>query len=180
MREERDRRQATQLARDTVRVYRFNIDIVRALAQVHGFEALFYWQPVIYTKQRRTADEDKAYHERRELENLCLAVYDLVRGDKALGQTDGFRDISGLFDDSAEAYYIDFCHLSEGGNAKAAGRMVDDVVSALQQRAGVEALGIKPLKGSGTVSGHGSATNMFTDRLRAQAWARYADDYDRF
>ena len=48
-----------RLAGEVVAVYAANLRLIRLLAHEYGFEPVFFWQPVITTKRRKTPDEQR-------------------------------------------------------------------------------------------------------------------------
>jgi len=123
------------LVRQTVRRYEANLTLVEAMGRSYGFDPLFYWQPVTFSGRYRSP------HERHEAERFSFseqmldAIYRQVRQSESLNSRPRFRNISTLFDDSREAYYLDgMQHLSEAGNQRIAAAMVDDVIGLIEQR----------------------------------------------
>jgi lysophospholipase L1-like esterase len=123
------------LADEVVRVYAANLRLVRLLAGAYRFQPLFFWQPVITTKQHKTADESFFETEftadlaaRRRLHAAIIAARrhhpELVAAADAI-------DLSRLFDERAEPVYIDFYHLSEAGNAAVAEAMLPSLAAAV-------------------------------------------------
>jgi len=49
--EPRGRPWGDEVARQTVRVYEANLTSVELLGRSYGFEPLFYWQPVLFSRQ---------------------------------------------------------------------------------------------------------------------------------
>jgi lysophospholipase L1-like esterase len=124
------------LARQVVASYAANLRLVRLLAREHGFQPLFFWQPVITTKKVKTPDEHRwatAYTtdpQRRQW------LYEAIIGERRrcheLAVADAV-DLSALFDDCVEPVYIDLYHLSETGNAVVAEAMLPAVVAAAER-----------------------------------------------
>jgi lysophospholipase L1-like esterase len=123
-----------RLAAEAVAVYATNLRLVRLLGREYGFQPIFYWQPVITTKRRKTHDEQRWENDyttdpdgRRRLYEAIIAERrnhpDLVDAPDAI-------DLSALFDDWAEPVYIDLYHLSERGNAAVAEAMLPTLVTA--------------------------------------------------
>jgi hypothetical protein len=130
-----------ELAREVIAAYLANVRLARLLAREHGFEPIFFWQPVITTKKFKTPDERRwvddytNYPERRRL--LYEAIVDERRHHPKLVEDSDMIDLSALFDDWTEPVYIDLYHLSETGNAAAAEAMLPAVAlvaSASQYR----------------------------------------------
>jgi lysophospholipase L1-like esterase len=123
------------LARAVVATFAGNVRIVEALARGFGFQALFYWQPMVFTKSSRTPHEEVVLEEYLERYPGFDAFYALVRRDLAedpfLSGHPGFRDLGGIFGDDGRAYYVDFAHVSEPGNEIIAGAIAQDVRARL-------------------------------------------------
>lgn len=127
--ERRTPEQRHALARDTLELYRSNLEIAGALGRRYGFRSLFYWQPNVFSKRRPTDDE------RGIMEGLDLwreffqATYEVVRSDGELARDPGFHDLQDVFGDSAQPYYFDCCHTNERANEIVAERMLPDVAA---------------------------------------------------
>ncbi len=132
------------VARQTVRVYESNLAAVESLGRRYGFEPLFYWQPVIFSKRRRSPHEQARAEHRAYYEKVFEDTYRRVRRSEALNGHPRFHDISGLFDDAEEPYYVDEWHVSEPGNRRVAAAMVDDVIGLIERRRAVAA-GLVPM-----------------------------------
>jgi lysophospholipase L1-like esterase len=135
------------LARDVIAAYAANLRLVRLLAREYAFQPLFFWQPVITTKQRKTADEQRWERDytndpvrRRQLYEAIIA--ERRRSAELLNTSDAI-DLSALFDDWVEPVYIDLYHLSEAGNAAVAEAMLPTVARAVSvlRRASCSAVG---------------------------------------
>jgi len=123
-----------ELARRTLHVYTANLAFIESLGQPYGFEPLFYWQPNIFSKRRRSPREQVAAERLLLSEKVYEDMYRRVRRSAALNGQPRFHDISGLFDDVEEPYYVDMWHLSESGNQLVAAAMVDDVIALIERR----------------------------------------------
>ena len=122
----------TLLARSVVERYAANTRIVQLLADEYGFEALFFWQPVVFTKNVLT-DHEQRYRNTHALEPLYDATYRARRENDALAALPAAIDISGVFRESGENYFLDFAHTTEGGNEKITDAMLPGVRAALQR-----------------------------------------------
>ena len=112
---------------DVVRIYRANVRSVEALATAYGFQAAFYLQPAVFSKQRLTDYERARLNEVAADVPAYLRVYDAIRSDGDLSTDPRFHDLSDIFGSDGRPYFIDAWHLSEDGNAVIAGRMLTDV-----------------------------------------------------
>jgi lysophospholipase L1-like esterase len=124
------------LAHAVAETYLNNIKLVETLSRSYGFTSLFYWQPVIYTKQHLTE------YERQSLEldvhypgmkEFYLDTYAALRKSSAgLDKRVAFHDISSIFSDVHEPIFVDFNHMGGKGNSFIARRMAEDFVSCLR------------------------------------------------
>ncbi|MDH4184512.1 MAG: SGNH/GDSL hydrolase family protein [Nitrospinota bacterium] len=114
--------------------YRFNISAVQALAGRYNFKALFYWQPFVFGKSSLTeyekfiADYAGYLKPAAEEARASLGRIDFM--------TDGLRftDLSGLYEQSVDPVYLDWCHFSEIGNRGIARVMAQDIADALKEK----------------------------------------------
>jgi len=123
------------LAHAVAETYLNNIKLVQTLSRSYGFTSLFYWQPVIYTKQNLTE------YERQSLEldvhypgmkEFYLDTYAALRKSSAeLDKSAAFHDISSIFSDVREPIFVDFNHMGGKGNSFIARRMAEDFVRRL-------------------------------------------------
>jgi len=126
--------QLAPLARSFVAVYAANVRLARLLARDCGFEVIFVWQPMLASKKIKSPDEKKwesidiDVALRRRF--LATVVAELRRCPGLAGAPD-VVDLSALFDEEARAIYIDYCHLSEEGNAVVAEALVPALEQAL-------------------------------------------------
>jgi lysophospholipase L1-like esterase len=126
------------LAAEVIAVYAANLRLVRLLAREYRFRPIFFWQPVLTTKQAKTADEqrwDKDYTKDLEARRrLYAAILAARRSCRELADAADTVDLSALFDDWTDPVYIDLYHLSEAGNAAIAEAMLPAVTEAIGQR----------------------------------------------
>jgi len=115
------------LVEDVVRVYRTNVRFIEALSRSYDFQAEFFLQPAVFTKQRLTT------YERARLDEVAgtipdySRVYQALRSDPDLAGNPHFHEISDVFGQDARPHFIDPWHLSEEGNAVIAARMLASV-----------------------------------------------------
>lgn len=106
-----------------------NIRFITTLADAEGFVPLFYWQPDVTTKLRRTSWEDG---QAKTLHPYMAALLHQARNHIAQCGNDlgsHFTNLDGVFDNHREQVYLDFCHLLEEGNAVIAVAMAKDVMA---------------------------------------------------
>ncbi|HEY3908705.1 MAG TPA: hypothetical protein VGM07_02310 [Stellaceae bacterium] len=129
---------APALAAEVIAVYAANLRLIRLLAREYGFCPIFFWQPVLTTKQAMTADEqrwDKDYTKDPEARRrLYAAIVAARRARRDIAEAADTVDLSALFDDWADPVYIDLYHLSEAGNAAVAAAMLPALTASIRQR----------------------------------------------
>ena len=124
-----------RLAGEVLDTYFANQRMVRLLAAEYRFRPIFYWQPMITTKQVKSADEQRfeADHTRSVIARRALneaAIGEYRRRIHVAGTADTV-DLSALFDEVAPPVYIDMVHLSEAGNLAIAEAMVPSLTALL-------------------------------------------------
>jgi lysophospholipase L1-like esterase len=119
------------LAEDIVRLYRGNLEIIEALSRQFGFRYEAYWQPVVFTRAEPSRYEQRQSDLQQQVRPLFLEVYSRVAQDSTLRHNPHFHNISGVFDATGIPLYLDFCHISETGNAIIARRMYTDIRRSL-------------------------------------------------
>jgi lysophospholipase L1-like esterase len=120
------------LAGDIVRLYRENLEIVKALSRHYGFRYEAYWQPVVFSRKNPSFYEQSQSDKQRIVRPLFVEAYSRVGQDSVLRSNPQFHDMSDIFDKSNMPVYLDFCHISEAGNAIVAQRMYDDIRTLLR------------------------------------------------
>lgn len=120
---------SNNLEKDIVDVYLNNLIIINALGKAYGFVPLFYWQPVIYTKNTLTPFEKRF---------APKPFGDLYRQAQAVMQANyqkfapyHFFDISGIFAGDNHEVYLDFCHVNEDANQIIAHRISADLLKII-------------------------------------------------
>ncbi|MCB2261341.1 MAG: hypothetical protein LGR52_00085 [Candidatus Thiosymbion ectosymbiont of Robbea hypermnestra] len=127
------------LAHRILGVYAINLAFVESLGRRYGFASLFYWQPTLFSKRRRSPGEQAVAARLSATEKTFDEIYRRARQSAALHSRPGFREISGLFDGLDGPHYLDMWHLSEPGNRLIAAAMAADVIALIEQhRAGGE------------------------------------------
>lgn len=114
------------LSKDIIEVYLNNIKIIAALGKAYGFLPLFYWQPVIYTKNNLTAFEKGFATE--PLGSLYHQAHAVMEANAAEFAKYHFYDISGLFAAARNSVYIDYSHVNEDANRIIAQRFTRDLL----------------------------------------------------
>ncbi|MCA9511547.1 MAG: SGNH/GDSL hydrolase family protein [Myxococcales bacterium] len=135
----------TALARAVVDDYAGNIRIVEALVNRFDFDALHFWQPVVWSKARPTRVESEIRSAFSPLEPLYQAVYDEVTGRPDLDRLAAFHDVRDALDDEVGTSFFDYCHVGEEANAAIAARITPLVARALDERLAARVAGNPPL-----------------------------------
>jgi len=130
------------VVRQSVDIYEANLNLVASWGQSYGFDTLFYWQPSFFTKKKLTREEQLLL----DTDLVALPrkahelIYERVRKSESLASHPGFRDISAIFDDAEEAYFMDVNqHITEAGNHRVAEAMAVDVIELIERRSGARA-----------------------------------------
>ncbi len=120
---------SNSLKEDIVEVYLNNIKIITALGKAYGFVPLFYWQPVIYTKNNLTPFE-KTYAT-EPLGTLYRQANTVLQANQQKFAPYHFFDISGIFAGDNHEVYLDFCHVNEDANQIIAHRISADLLKII-------------------------------------------------
>ena len=93
------------------------------LAQAYGFQYLCLWQPLAFTDEKLTAEEAAADPRLRD-EALAQLYRDAPRllSQRRLAR---FVVLADALRGRQHTCYIDYCHLSEEGNAMVASKILD-------------------------------------------------------
>ena len=118
------------LAGEIVRLYRGNLDLVESLSRRYGFRYAAYWQPVVFERKGPSEYERQQAALWEYARPLFVETYRRVREDSTLRAQESFREISSVFDDVAQPVFLDFCHITEAGNAIVARRMYEEMKAA--------------------------------------------------
>jgi hypothetical protein len=117
-----------RLAREVVGRFQTNSEIVKVLGREFEFLPLFYWQPVIFTKTSMVPFEREEAARYAWTEPMFR---DVLWEARASPSDLDFHDLSGIFDDSRELVFIDYCHTTESANARIAMAMAENVAALL-------------------------------------------------
>jgi lysophospholipase L1-like esterase len=117
-----------ELAGATVSKYKGNLRQINALADAHGFQVLYFWQPVIWTKAPPTAHEEKILERFAPLQPLYRESYRLIARDVQLEGDERFHDISSVLNETSESFFFDYGHMTEAGNARVAAEVTSAIL----------------------------------------------------
>lgn len=127
------------LANAVIDVYLRNVSIVESLARRFGFQAVFFWQPTVFTKSRLSARERRwAGRSERRLgrgaEPFFGEVYKVFHERMSTGKMANVYDLSGVFGEDDGTIFIDEYHVSEAGNEKIAEAIAHTVQKVARDR----------------------------------------------
>jgi len=111
-----------RLGAEVASFYARTYELLELLSKEYHFQYFCFLQPVIFTKSHLTDEELTSdwKNTNEEVRTLYSASYDSLR---AL-TLPCFYDVSRVFANTSDSYYIDWCHLSEEGNAIVADELV--------------------------------------------------------
>ena len=118
-------------AEGILRLYRGNLEIMEALSKQYGFRYEAYWQPVVFSKKHLSRYEQLQSDKQQHVRPLFWDVYRHVEQDSVLLHNARFHNLSGIFDVTGMPLYLDFCHITEAGNAIIAQKMYADIRGSL-------------------------------------------------
>lgn len=114
-----------------------NLRVLASTARAMGIEALFAWQPCLFSKSVRSSAEE-ALVEGTAYREFSSALYRLATrriGDdvEERGLSDRFVDLSAVFSDDPETLYTDYMHLNARGNEIVARALASEVERLLRE-----------------------------------------------
>jgi len=131
---------AGNLASALVEDYRANVELIRALGKTYGFQCVFYWQPVLFTKKMLSPNErffSLLFSGSIPLPGFWFTFVDeclpeiFAEVRKALQPLSescpSFHDLSRILDDQKTNAFIDFVHTTEESNSLIAERIYQDI-----------------------------------------------------
>ncbi|MGE4101429.1 MAG: hypothetical protein AB7E74_05655 [Pirellulales bacterium] len=133
-----------EIGREAVAVYRANQRLVQALQQAAGFEALFYWQPMVFDRQQPSAEEQTIIDASEKLHRLWKAAMltwnDIHESEAQAEAASPWPEtimLGDVFDSpevAGQSMFFDLVHPSEAANAVVAQRMLPQLRQALDRR----------------------------------------------
>ena len=117
--------QLENLAEQIAENYRRSMQLLDNLSATYGFDYVTILQPVIFTKPVLSAEEKSidSWTQNPKLKNLYLETYKKI---DALHLAN-YVNLANVFDAHEETIYMDFCHISEEGNAIVAEAMLQRI-----------------------------------------------------
>lgn len=119
-------------AEAAVAIHRAGLEHVLALARAYDFEARFFWQPYLYTKDPLTTAESELVG----LPGYDFEVFTAATSALRAGLAAPVIDLSDVFDGLNESLFWDFVHSNERGAQIVAGAMLGPIREALASRQG--------------------------------------------
>lgn len=119
------------LAKETVHLYNENIRLVNALAKEFGFQALFYWQPTLFSKPELSSYEKKQYENALAIKQFAGLVNEELFQENLQFENILFRNLTPIFNFQDTPVYIDWCHVGENGNILISQEIINDLVPVL-------------------------------------------------
>jgi len=123
----------SELVEQVVLHYAQTANLVRVLGQHYGFQPVFFWQPVVFTKKTKSQLEQLEAAKYAALEPFFRAVNDRVGLLPSLAASRDFHNLSSLFNDESAPVFIDYCHTTEQANEKLADAMAGPIRNALDR-----------------------------------------------
>jgi len=105
----------SDLANNVFDTYSKNIELVESLSREYGFQTIYLWQPMIYSKKNLSAWEKEQLNRFGEQNFFGRVSQSLVR-NSSLQSHKNFFDLSDVFADQTSTIFIDNFHISEQGN----------------------------------------------------------------
>jgi hypothetical protein len=121
------------IARETIRCYLGNVQLVQALGREYGFEPVFFWEPRISTgKKQLTPLEEAARDAARQrtpgMEEANQAAYALIKAECRAPM----YCIADAFDGETGTVYFDDAHIDATGNQLIAARMYNTISAGMK------------------------------------------------
>ncbi len=85
------------LSEEVRKTYISNVQIVEALADSFDFKTLFYWQPVVFTKNNLTETEQKLVENFPAYQAFLSEIYEIQSKSPYLREQSNFHDNSLIF-----------------------------------------------------------------------------------
>jgi len=118
-----------KLSQEIVQTYLENCDIVRSMAQKHGFDYFFFWPPHISVGKKALTDEEKALLRGIDpsLQKLTDSVYASM--EPLIPKYDNFYPLTDTFDNQQSLIWLDDTHVTPVGNRLLAEKMTQVIKS---------------------------------------------------
>jgi len=127
-----DENQQQKIATDIYQIYLQNLNIIRSISKFYGFKTLFYWQPIILTKDDYTPYEshiasvgESYFHGKSIFVQLRKLISNIKEND--------FHDLSEILSGYQRPFYIDYFHIDELGNEILGRKIANDVLEIVKK-----------------------------------------------
>jgi hypothetical protein len=124
-----------RLADSVASTYLFNISAVESLTKRYRIRGVFFWQPVLFEKERLSSFERSVEEEQERTfpgyESFFIQTYRRLR---TLNSEEHVVDLSRVFTGLGESYYTDIAHTIEAGNEVVVKAMLPHVTELLQDK----------------------------------------------
>jgi lysophospholipase L1-like esterase len=121
-----------KLASETIDVYLKNITTINLWAKEYGFKVIYYWQPTIFSKPELSDFEKQEAEKFDFIKEIVLAANHHSQQIATNTELSDFFNISNIFRNESKPVFLDYCHVSEYGNAIIAKRIANDIVVAIK------------------------------------------------
>lgn len=130
-----DENQLQQASSGVARVYGDNIAMVQALARLYGFDALFFWQPIVSDQENYTQSEQQV---RSHFDPQYFDLYERTRKKVMSAARPPVDLVHCLGPSPPTGFFSDYMHLTEDGNAKVAAAIFEHLRPILVRRSASE------------------------------------------
>jgi lysophospholipase L1-like esterase len=122
-----DRKQLLANARAMADRYRQNLAFVRRLGRAYGFEAVFFWQPDLFTTAKALTDEEAAILRGDAKAPVWRPGFKIAHQVIAETMPDqaAFCDLSDVLDPMEGTVFFDVCHVSAAANERISDRIAE-------------------------------------------------------
>ena len=123
------------LCGEIVDTYFGAVSVVDALATAYGFEAFFFWQPMLAITNKEVTPFERSVRTSEDWTALIRECTRLAISEAELRGMDGFVSLASVFDDWAESVFLDdYAHVTEEGNRRIAEAMLEPMMPVLLRR----------------------------------------------
>jgi hypothetical protein len=112
--------------------YLANVRWIENLGREYGFATAFYWQPAVFTKAQRTDFEQLQYEVATAHRDLFLKTRAHLLARTREADAAPVEDLGDVFGSSGAAFFVDWMHLGETGNAVVGARIAGDIEALVE------------------------------------------------
>ncbi len=126
-----------RLAEEVLANHQANRELVTKLGEAYGFSSLFFWQPVVFTKEKATSFEQEMAEQYALLQPIFNQInkrtqYNFERNNS---QFPPIHDLTEIFDDDSALRFTDFCHLTEAANRILGEAIAEEMIALVDEQA---------------------------------------------